>query len=104
MESPPRVIGQGRYQLLKTIGEGAFGRVYRGVELATHRTVAIKAVQIKVQLRRNANSIKPIAEVETLRELSMFPSCNQFIACFYEIDVAFHAPLDQISVSFYIYY
>src|SRR5271170_8398431 len=38
-------ILDGRYELLELIGEGTFGRVYRGRDLRLERTVAVKVIK-----------------------------------------------------------
>src|SRR5437016_4553964 len=41
LDNLPSLIVQ-RYQIIETIGEGAMGRVYRGLDVQTNQTVAIK--------------------------------------------------------------
>lgn len=57
-----------RYEILKKIGEGTFGKVFLGREKETSRKIALK----KVKIRNNENglSINLIREISILRSLS----------------------------------
>jgi serine/threonine protein kinase len=46
-EEPEAVIG-GRYKLTELLGEGGFGVVYRGVQLSTGQTVAVKLLHAEL--------------------------------------------------------
>ena len=48
MPVAPDLVGSaldGRYELHELIGEGAFGRVYRGLDRRLHREVAVKVIK-----------------------------------------------------------
>ena len=48
MPAAPDLVGHaldGRYELLELIGEGTFGRVYRGYDRRLEREVAIKVIK-----------------------------------------------------------
>jgi serine/threonine protein kinase len=61
------VLG-GRYELIELIGEGTFGRVYRGVDRRLERSVAVKVIkpwwaEDPVWLERFAREARTLARV-----------------------------------------
>lgn len=47
MELQPDTILQNRYSIVEKIGEGCFGRVYKGLDLKKKNYVAIKQIPLK---------------------------------------------------------
>lgn len=65
-----------KYTLLEKLGNGSFGTVYKAVD-SNGYLVAIKTI-LSNQYSRESD------EVQSLKELSMYPGCNRYIVCYHE--------------------
>lgn len=58
-----------KYKTLELLGKGAFGRVYRGLEVPTKRPVAIKVISLKNisvgMLKQNINEIMMLSSIKS---------------------------------------
>ena len=69
------------YDLIKQIGKGSHGKVYKAVNFYTNKLVAIKTINIRGLPASKIDNIK--TEIETMKKLS-YPECNPFIVCYYD--------------------
>ncbi|GAH16449.1 unnamed protein product, partial [marine sediment metagenome] len=69
------------YELVKKIGEGTYGKVYKVKRKSDNKTIALKVINIPVGNDELIDISKK--EVEYLKTLS-FPECNPFIICYYD--------------------
>lgn len=67
-----------RYEIIKKIGEGSFGKIYLAISKKNIRKVAIKVIPIT-----STNEKMITQEVVSLKILSE-PKCNPYVACYYD--------------------
>ena len=68
----PSIQNQPLYEEITVIGTGAYGTVYKGVDLKTSRIVAMK--RIRIQLTEEGLPISTIREIAYLRLALVFYS------------------------------
>lgn len=51
-DSPPATLGEGRFQIVRLLGEGASGQVYLATDIRFERSVAVKITRTKVETKR----------------------------------------------------
>ena len=77
----PQILG--KYALQKLLGEGAFGRAWKAVDLVTGQTVALKiyrnAAYAFEQLKREVEMLRPVAHPHLVRYLD----CNVINSTWY---------------------
>lgn len=76
-----------KYKIIKVLGKGAYGVTYLAIDNEKTRVtisdyVAIKSINIGDALRNNVNINQIFNEIDTLRDLSCEPNCNQYVACY----------------------
>ena len=65
------------YQLVKMIGRGVFGTVWKAIRLSDGKTIALKIIRVV-----SPDSLKELyREVEILKKISS-PECQPFLVCF----------------------
>lgn len=69
------------YELIKGIGKGAYGRVYKVIRKSDQRLIALKVIDVDKNNQEMINETQK--EVEYLKRIS-FPECNPFIICYYD--------------------
>jgi serine/threonine protein kinase len=74
---PPQKIGGGKYEIQKRLGAGCFGEVWRGLDVNTKETVAVKFENFQ------SHSLQLEHEVEVLKILSKPTLPQGFTECFY---------------------
>lgn len=74
---PPQKIGGGKYEIQKRLGAGCFGEVWRGVDVNTKETVAVKFENFQ------SHSLQLEHEVEVLKILSKPTLPQGFTECYY---------------------
>lgn len=75
----PKTIND--YEIIKGIGKGSYGRVYKAIRKSDGRLIALKVIDVD----KNDKSLidETLKEVEYLKRIS-FPECNTFIICYYD--------------------
>ena len=68
------ILSQPMYEELSVIGNGAYGTVYRGIDLKTSKIVAMKRIRIKIT--EEGLPISTIREIAYLRHLEKFDHDN----------------------------
>ena len=66
-----------RYEVIKKIGQGAFGTVHLAISKQKGTQVAIKIIPVTDQNRENV-----VQEISSLSQLST-PNCNPYVVCYY---------------------
>lgn len=77
------------YELLKLLGEGSQGQVWKARNKETRQIVALKILDMK-KVDKNLNSITD--EIETLQKIST-PTCHPFLACYYN---SYYDPFEKL--------
>jgi len=91
---PPSKIAAGKYELVKRLGAGCFGEVYRGVNTETKAEIAIKVesrdVKSAPQLEHEVDVIKALT-------VNMTPMPQGIVECFYfGVEGAFNCMVMEI--------
>lgn len=69
------------YEILKELGEGSFGKVYKAIRKSDGQVIALKIIDITPSNEHLIDVTQN--EIETLKNLSN-PACNPFVICYYD--------------------
>lgn len=70
------------FKILKTLGKGTFGVTYL-VTNKKNQKFALKTIDIEESTKNGVNSNRIQLEIDTLINLSSYPHCYPYIACYY---------------------
>lgn len=69
-----------RFDIISILGKGFFGKTYYAYDKILKINVALKIIPLS-----DSNvSLQSIDEIEALKSLSKYPSCNKHIVCYYD--------------------
>lgn len=77
------------YKITKFLGQGASGHVYKAIDQETKVEYALKMISHKTAFE---------IEYDTLKKLSMTPTCSMYIVCLYDT----FSFMDRIGVRFHV--
>jgi len=67
------------YEIIKTLGEGAQGKVYKVIRKSDQKIIALKVLRVNYGSEKYNQAIQEATMLEKISK----PQCNPFLACYY---------------------